>query len=158
MMGGLDSNPFAYLTQTICTISTWANVRRISLLPQDKSLLLTIINVLLEIHHVLGRKQVPTVCTLDNTRWRGRRASRRVAIDYKCRSRRGRRLLEINQHHNHLQGKKRETCPRVRFRPRLLSPVSAGTVGEQGTAWVSSGVDVVVVGSSMYVVCCSYGV
>lgn len=54
--------------------------------------------------------------------------------------------------------KGKRTCPRARFRPRLLSPASTGTVGGQATVLVSFGVDVLVAGSSMYAVCCSYDV
>jgi len=106
MMGSFDGNPFAYLTQTIDIIRTRVNIHIRLLSPQYQSLFLTIIDVLFEIHHVLGCEQIPTVCALDNTRWRGGRASRGVTIDNKRRSRRGRRLLETYQYLNHLQKRK----------------------------------------------------
>jgi hypothetical protein len=116
----LDRNALADLAQT-----------------EDETLLLTVVDVTLEIEHVVGREQVPSVRALDHARWWSWRALRRVAPvrDERGRRRCGRGLYALFTTHaqvvsdRHIRSLQQRTCARARLRPRGLSPESPGALG-----------------------------
>lgn len=54
-------------------------LRRNEVLPEDKTLLLAVVNVTLQIQDVVGGEEVPSIGALDDTCWRSRGTRGRVA-------------------------------------------------------------------------------